>query len=130
MAMSFQYGHFGTGFNRAMPPPEALRFRDFVQTRGEPITVVRLTETGEDPYGQPAYSETSHTEKAFVERSGREEITQPGTVKLGSLRLFVKRWAAIGEDGHEVEVDGVRYHITALTRTTAYIKVEAERKAS
>jgi len=127
--MSFQYGYFGTGFSVSTPPAEALRFRDLVQTRGEDITLIELMETGEDSYGQSVYSEASHTEKAFVERQGRERDLPPGTMKLGSLRLFMTRWAAVKEDGYEVEVDGRRYHVEAVTRTRAYKRVEAERTA-
>lgn len=112
-----------------MPPSEALRFRDFVQTRGEPITVVRLTEAGEDDYGNPVYAESSHTEKAFVEMDGRERDLPPGTVKIGSLRLFLVLWAAVQGDNHEVEIDGLRYHIVSLVKTRAYMQVEGERKA-
>jgi len=128
--MSFRYGNFGTGFSRAMPPAVALRFEGFVKTRGRDVTVVKLTETGENAYGQPVYTESKHTEKAFVERDGRERDLPPGTVKLGSLRLFVKPWAAVGEDSYEVEVDGVRYHVTSLDKTDAYLEVEAERKTA
>ena len=127
--MSFSYGQFATGFSVSTPPAEALRFSDLVGTRGEPVSIIKLTETGEDDYGQSVYSESSWTERAFVERRGLERDLMAGTVKLGSLRLFLPRWTAVKEDGYEVEVDGVRYHIDAVTRTRAYKLVEAERKA-
>ncbi len=127
--MSFQYGHYGTGFDVMTPTEEALRFGDFVDRRGTGVTVIKLVEVGEDEYGQPVYSESPWDEKAFVERDGDERIMPPGTVKTGLVKVLLKAWAAIGEEVYEVEVDGVRYHVMALDRTRAYIGAEAERKA-
>ena len=127
--MSFKYGQFGTGFLRSMPPAAALRFRNLVNRRGHGVQIIELTETGQNDYGQPIYSESSHEEKAFLEREGRERDLPPGTIKENLIRLFMARWAAIGEDDYEVEVDGVRYHINSLDETDAYLEVEAERKA-
>jgi len=127
--MSFQYGQFGEGFDVLTPTEEALRFGDLLEIRGKDITVVKLVETEEDSYGQPVYSESPRDEKAFIERDEGERILPPGTVKKGLLKLFLAAWAAIGEDGYEVEVDGVRYHVTALDRTRAYIEAKTRRKA-
>ena len=125
--MSFQYGQFGTGF-LSKTTAEALRFADLVDVRGEDVNIIQLTETGENEYGQPVYSEKSHMEKAFVEGQGREITLRPGMVKLGSIRLFMILWTSIQEDGYEVEVDGLRYHITSLVKTRACLQVQAERK--
>lgn len=127
--MSFRYGQFGTGFLRTMPPATALRFRNLVNRRGRGVYVIELTETGQNAYGQPIYSESSHEEKVFLERKGRERDLPMGTIKESLICLFMKRWAAIQEDGYEVEVDGVRYHINSLDETDAYLMVEVERKA-
>jgi hypothetical protein len=127
--MSFQYGHFDTGFDVMAPTSEALRFSDFVKLRGADITVIKLVEIGEDSYGQPVYSEFPREEKAFVQRDEGERILPPGTIKKGLIRLLLKAWAAIGEEGYEVEVDGIRYHVAALDRMRAYIGAEAMRKA-
>ena len=127
--MSFQYGQFGTGFIRTLPPPAALRFQKWVETRGKTITIIKLTKTGEDAYGQPLYQESSYTEKAFVERRGRERILRPGTLKMGDLKVFLVPWAAVKEVGYEIEVDSRRYHITSLVDTDVYLMLEAERKA-
>jgi hypothetical protein len=126
--MSFQYGHFGEGFDVMVPTSEDLRFSDFVELRGADITVIKLVESGENSYGQPVYSESPRDEKAFVQRDEGERIIPPGTIKKGLIRLFLKAWAAIGEEGYEVEVDGIRYHVAALDRTRAYIGAEAVRK--
>ena len=125
---SFKYGQFGMGFLRTLPPAAALRFTDLVNRRGRGVYIIKLTETGQNAYGQPIYSEFSHEEKAFLERKGRERDIPPGTIKETLIRLFMKRWAAIQEDGYEVEVDGVRYHINSLDETDAYLMAEAERK--
>ena len=126
--MSFRFGQFGTGFLKTRPPATTLRFRDLMKRRGRDVSIVELTETGSDAYGQPVYSESSYTEKAFLERSGRERDLPPGTVKENFIELFMVPWAAIGEEGYEVEVDEVRYHVTALDDSEAYLMVEAERK--
>jgi hypothetical protein len=127
--MSFQYGQFGEGFDVMTPTAEALKFGDFLEIRGKGITVVKLVETGEDSYGQPVYSESERSEKAFVEMDEGEMILPPGTVKTGLLKLLLAAWAAIGEEGYEVEVDGVRYYVIGLDRTWAYIEAKARRKA-
>ena len=128
--MSFKYGQFGTGFIVPQPSREVLQFSDLVETRGEDVTVVLLTETGTDDYEDPVYSESSYTEKAFVERKGWELTVMPGNVKLGDLTVYVVPWAAVHEEGCELEVDGVRYHIASLVEKRSFIKVEAERKVS
>ena len=112
-----------------MPPTVALRFEEFVKTRGREMSIIRLTEIGEDAYGQPIYQESSHVEKVFLERAGRERDLPPGTLKGGLIRLFMVPWAAIGEEGFDVEIDGARYHIVSLDEREAYLMVEAERKA-
>lgn len=127
--MSFQYGHFGTGFDVMTPTAEAQRFGDLLERRGVDVTVIKLVQSGEDSYGQPVFTESPRSEKAFVKRDEGEEILPPGTVKTGLLKVFLSTWAAIGEEGYEVEVDGVRYYVTGLDRTRAYIEAEAERKA-
>ncbi|MCW3978410.1 MAG: hypothetical protein NWF12_01555 [Candidatus Bathyarchaeota archaeon] len=127
--MSFQYGHFGTGFDVMTPTAEALRFGDLLERRGVDVTVVKLVQKGEDSYGQPVYTESPRDEKAFVERDEGERILPPGSIKEGLLKVFLATWAAIGEEGYEVEVDGVRYYVVGLDRTRTYIEAEAERKA-
>lgn len=127
--MSFQYGHFGEGFEVMTPTTEALRFGDLLERRGVDVTVIKLVQSGENSYGQPVYSESPRSEKAFVEREEDERILPPGTSKEGLMKVFLATWTAIGEDGYEVEVDGVRYHVTRLDRARAYIEAKAERKA-
>jgi hypothetical protein len=102
--MSFQYGHFGEGFDVMTPTEEALRFGDLVDRRGTGVTVVKLIEIGEDSYGQPIYSESPREEKAFVERDGSEKILQTGTVKAESLRMFMKApWARMATMSRSTE---------------------------
>ncbi len=127
--MSFTYGQFGTGFLRARPPPQALRLHELLETRGREVTVIQLTEASTDAYGQPVYTESDHTEKAFHGINGQERDLLPGALKTGTIRLFMVPWAAIGEEGFEVAVDGVRYRVTGVTETQAYLEVEGERKA-
>ena len=127
--MSFRYGQFGTGFARTIPPAHTLRLHGLLETRGRDVTVVALTETGEDEYGQPEYSESTHTEKAFLRARAGERDLSPGTLKTGRIRLFMVPWAAVAEDGHEVEVDGVRYRVTGVAESEVYLEVEGERRA-
>lgn len=125
--MSFRYGQFGEGFARASPAPEALRLAELCARRGEEVTVVRLRLTGEGAYGEPVYSEERHAVRAMVERAAGEETMMAGDVKTGRIRLYAAPWAAVGEEGHDVEVDGLRYHVSSLVRTRAYLRVEGER---
>ncbi len=127
--MSFTYGQFGTGFLRTRPPAQALRLHELLETRGRDINIIPLTEAGTDAYGQPVYTESSYTEKVFLGIKGRERDLPPGAIKAGQIRLFMVPWAAMGEEGFEVEVDGVRYRVTRVTETEAYLEVEGERKA-
>ena len=129
IGMSFAYGQFGTGFLRIRPPAQALRLHELLETRGRDVTIIQLTEIGTDAYGQPVHTESSYTEKAFLGIKTRERDLPPGAIKTGQIRLFMVPWAAIGEKGFEVEVDEVRYRVTGITETEAYLEVEGERKA-
>ncbi len=126
--MSFTYGQFGTGFLRTRPPAQALRLHELLETRGRDVTIIQLTEAGTDAYGQPVYTESDYTEKAFLGVKGQERDLPPGAIEVGRIRLFMVPWAAIGAEGFEVEVDGVRYRVTGVTETEAYLEVEGERK--
>lgn len=128
ITMSYTYGQFGTGFQRTRPPAQALRLHELLEIRGRDVTIIQLTETGADAYEQPVYTESSYTEKAFLDIKGRERDLPPGSLKTGTIRMFMVPWAAIGEEGFEVEVDGVRYRVTGVTETEAYLEVEGERK--
>mgnify|MGYP001208794408 CR=1 FL=1 len=126
--MSFTYGQFGTGFLRNRPSAQALRLHGLLETRGRDVTIIQLTEAGTDAYGQPVYSESDYTEEAFFGIKGRERDLPPGAIEKGQIRLFMVPWAAVGEEGFEVEAEGVRYRVTGVTETAAYIEVVGERK--
>ena len=126
--VSFQYGQFGTGFLRSWPLESAMHFDEAVKNRGTNLTIIELTQTGVDSYRQPVYSETSHTEKAFIERKGRERNEPPGILKLDTVRIYLALWAAVDEGGYEVEIEGIRYHIEASIKTDVYLMLEAVRK--
>ena len=125
--MSFIYKQFGEGFDVQMPSPEALRFEELVGLRGVDVVVVHQTLTGRDDYGQPVYSETSLTVKAMVKLRPGELRLPPGEVKRADLEALLPVWAAVGEDLYELEVGGVRYHVTGVEATTVYSKVLGER---
>jgi hypothetical protein len=122
------YGQFGEGFARASPAPEALRLAELCARRGEEITVVYLRQSGTSAYGGPVYSEERHAVRAMVERGAGEETTMAGDVKTGRIRLYAAPWAAVGEEGYDVEVDGLRYRVSSLVRTRAYLRAEGERR--
>jgi len=125
--MSFMYKQFGEGFDLAMPDPEALRFEELARLRGVDVVVVHQTLSGRDSYGQPVYLETSLNVKAMVKRSPGEARLPPGEVKRADLEALQPVWAPVDEELYELEVDGVRYHVTGLEATTAYRKVYGER---
>ena len=126
--MSFTYKQFGLGFDVAMPSPEALRFEELAQLRGVDVVVVHQTLSSRDGYGHPVYSETSLTVMAMVKIRPGEAFLPPGEVKRASVEVLLPVWAPVDEALYELEVDGVRYHVTGLEKTTAYVKAYAERK--
>ena len=125
--MSYMYKQFGEGFDVQMPCPEALRFEEFVGLRGVDVVVVHQTLTGRDEYGQPEYTETSTTLKAMVRIRPSELRLPPGEVKRADLEALVPIWAPVGEDLYELEVGGIRYHVTGIEATAVYRKVSGER---
>ena len=44
-----------------------------------------------------------------------------------NLEALMPVWAPVGEELYELEVDGVRYHVTGIEATSAYRKVVGER---
>jgi len=128
--MSFMYKQFGEGVDVMMPNPEALRFEELARLRGVDVVVVHQTLSSRDSYGQPVYLETSLTVKAMVKLSPGELRLPPGEVKRADLEVLLPVWAPVDEERYEVEVDGVRYHVTGLEYTTAYRKVYGERAMS
>ena len=127
--MSFKYGQFGEGFDVAYPNPAAMRFEEAVETRGRTLTIIEQTETGEDQYGQPVYSEKEYDFKAFVDAEASERVLPLGELKVGRVRAFLVPWAPVAEEGYEVELGGVRYHVAGVTETDVNLVLELERKA-
>ena len=125
--MSYQYGQYGTGFDLAMPAPQALRFEELLTLHGEDVTVVQQTETGRDAYGQPVTSEAAYTEKAVVKTDLGERLMPPGEVKRATVEALFTMWAPIGETGYMLEIRGHRYHVVGVEKAAAYLLVRAER---
>ena len=126
--MSYMYKQFGEGFDVAMPSPEALRFEELVELRGVDVVIVQLTVTSQNDYGHHVYSESSLNVMAMVKIKPGETLLPPGEVKRAAVEVLLPVWSPVDEAQYEVEVDGVRYHITGLEKTTAYVKVYGERK--
>ena len=126
--MSYKYHQFGTDFDVAYPSPAAMRFGEAVETRGRTLTIVELTETGEDSYGQPLYAEVSYPGRAFLDMRASERTLPTGDVKEGRVRAYLAPWAPVGEEGFEVEIEGVRYHIAGVMETGVNLVLELERK--
>jgi len=124
----YAYGHFGSGFSLRRPEWVALSFASLVQRRGEEVTVVRRIMAGRDAYGNPTYTESRLTERAFVEEEAGQQTKPVGELATGSLVLFLPRWAAI-EAGWEIELGGTRFRVAAVERTRAYLRANAERRA-
>ena len=125
--MSFQYGQFGAGFDLMRPEPQALRFDELLELHGENVIVVQQTITGHDAYGQPVISETSYTEKAITKTDLGESLLPPGEVKRATAEALFTQWAPVGETLYELEIEGHRYHVIGVEKTSAYMLVKAER---
>lgn len=124
----YAYGHFGSGFALRRPEWVALSFASTAHRRGEDITVKARIRTGSDAYGNPAYAETSFTQRALVEEKAGRREKPVGDQATGILSLLLPRWAAL-EAGWEVEVGGARYRVASVEWTRAYLKAAAERRA-
>jgi len=124
----YVYGHFGPGFSLTRPEWVALSFASLVQRRGEEVTVVRRIMAGRDAYGNPTYTESRLTERAFVEEEAGQQTKPVGELATGSLVLFLPRWSAL-EAGWEIELGGARFRVAAVERTRAYLRATAERRA-
>ncbi|MCW4048339.1 MAG: hypothetical protein NWE89_01250 [Candidatus Bathyarchaeota archaeon] len=125
--MSFQYGQYGEGFDLERPEPQALRFEEQLHIHGEDIKVIQQTVTGHDGYGQPQFSENAYTLKAVIKTRLSESMLPPGEVKRASAQVLFTRWAPVGEENYELELEGHRYHVTGVEKTSAYLLARAER---
>ncbi len=123
----YVYGHFGSGFTLRCPEWVTLSFASMAQRRGEEVTVKAKIRSGKDAYGNPTYTESSYTQRVFVEEAARQQTKQVGELATGSLSLFLPRWAAL-EAGWEVEVGGAWFRVSSVERTRAYLKAKAERR--
>ncbi len=123
----YVYGHFGPGFSLTRPEWVALSFSSLAQRRGEEITVVKRIMAGRNAYGNPTYTESSYTQRAFVEEESGQQTKPAGDLATGSLALFLPRWSAL-EAGWEIELGGARFRVAAVERTRAYLKATAERR--
>lgn len=121
--MSYQYGQYSTGFDLMRPSYQALVFEDAVQLRGEEVSIFTLKPVGSNSYGHVIYSEVSMTGKAFISRDPRDTRGKPGEVKLGDIEALFVEWAPLDELLTRVEVDGKRYRVIGIDRTTAYARV-------
>jgi len=121
--MSYQYGQFSTGFDLARPEPQALVFEETVGLRGTEVTIVTLTPSGYDSYGHTEYTETTRTEQAFISRDPKQLGARPGSIKQASAEALFVQWAPIDEELTRIEIDGERYRVVGLDKTSAYTRV-------
>ena len=125
--MSFQYGQFSTGFDVLQPSPQALRFNELVSLQGDDVIIVHQSVTGHDDYGQPEYTESETTEKAIIKVRQKEIYLPPGEIQHNVAKVLFKQWASVAEDNYELEINGVRYHVIMVHRTSACLEVEVRR---
>ena len=125
--MSFQYGQYSTGFDVLQPSPQALRFNELVMLQGDDVIIVHQTATGDDDYGNPVYTESEATEKAMVKVRQRELYLPPGEIQHNIAKVLFRQWASVAEDNYELEINGDRYHVLMVHRTSACLEVEVRR---
>jgi len=104
-----------------------MRLAHLVDIRGESITVIQRVLSGRDGYGNPTYLETVSVVKALLQRGLKEVVLGAGEQVREVLVAYVKTTAPLFETD-ELEIDGLRYHIKAIERTEAYLKIMAERR--
>ncbi len=120
--MSFRRGAFGTGFSiTAQPTSVQRRFEELTLREGKTVTLIHLTKTGHDAYGEPEYTEAETTAKALINYRGSETITIGGDLPRCDLSVYFKAWENVDETGlYIIEVDELRYNIKAVITTDAY----------
>ena len=128
--MSYVFSQYGEGFDIVMPEPQALRFNELIQLRGQNMTIIWQTVTGYDDYGQPVKSETSFSEHGILKRLVSELTLPLGYVKENTIEVLMRRWAPLDADTCELEIDGSRYHIIGVEKTPTYLRVSAELEVS
>ena len=125
--MSFQYGQFSAGFDVLQPSPQALRFNELVSLQGDDVILVHQTLTGHDDYGKPEYIESETTEKAIIKVRRKEIYLPPGEIQHNVAKVLFKQWASVAEENYELEINGARYHVLMVHRTSACLEVEVRR---
>jgi hypothetical protein len=125
--MSYTYQQYGTGFELAMPTPEAQQFNELLQLRGTPATIINRTQTGTNSYGNPTYTETTHQTNCFRRSTLAERNHPSGNLTATRESILIPRWAPVKEID-EIELDGDRYHITGIHQTSAYTHLTLEKK--
>lgn len=125
--MSYQYAQYGQGFDLKPPEPQALRFEELLTIRGTTVTVFQQTKIGQNDYGQPIYAENSYSLKAFIEKEPHERYITAGEIQQDTTVLYLAQWAPIEETQYQLEINGIRYYITGIEQTEAYLKVKARR---
>ena len=125
--MTYTYQQYGTGFQLAMPTPEAQQFNELLQLRGTPATIINRTQTGTNPYGNPTYTETQHTTNCFRRSTLSERNHQAGNLDTRRESILLPHWAPVKEID-EIELDGDRYHIIGIVQSTAYTYLQLEKK--
>ncbi len=121
ITLSFTRGAFGTGFSiTAQPTSLQRRFEELTLREGKTVTLVHLTKTMDDDYGEPEYTEAETTVKALINWRGSETVTISGDIPRCDLTVYFKAWENVDETGlYVLEVDNVRYNIKSVITTAA-----------
>lgn len=125
--MSYQYAQFSVGFDVLRPSPQALRFNELVELQGDDVIIIHQVLTGHDDYGNPEYTESETAEKAIIKVRQRELYLPPGEIQHNIAKVLFRQWASVAEENHEVEINGDRYHIVMVYRSSACLEVEVRR---
>ena len=128
--MSFEFGHYGLGYDYDLPEPPALRFDEMVRLHGKDIRIIWQAVTGYDAYGSPIKTETGYTERGIAKSSPSEAKYPAGHTQRNRVEVLMKRWAPVDQNTCGLKIDGSYYHITGVEYTPAYVSVTAELRVS
>ncbi len=125
--MSFQYAHYGLGFDVSKPNWSALRFEAIAKRRGREIIINIKTPLGRDDYGNRLYNEKNFPTRGFVELEEKQVSRQTGDAQEGDVVVFIPVRAA-AEPGWEFSIQGIHYIVKSVEETPTFTKVKAGRK--
>jgi hypothetical protein len=104
-------------------------FYDLCQTRGADLTLIEKIKTDDDEYGNPVFTEIGTQEKGFYQTTSDSSQKIAGQVPDSEGGFLLPLQVAIDDERFVILYDGVRWRVTGVDRTYAYLRARCEREA-